>query len=90
MTQPPKNERAIAVYTAGSESEALVIRGLLESSGISIPGPVTPDPFPLTDANWSRGSTHGVEIYVYESQAKEARRMIEEYLKRDEQPAEEK
>ncbi len=90
MTERPENERAVVTYTAGSQSEALVIRGLLESSGISIPGPSSPDPFPLNEAGWSDGSTHGVEIYVYESQADEARRIIKEYLRRDEQSAEEK
>lgn len=84
MTQEPRNERAVTVYTAGSEPEAMVIRSLLESAGISLPAQVSPDPFPLTDANWSRGSLHGVEIYVFESQHEEAREIIEEYLHRDE------
>jgi hypothetical protein len=83
-------ERAVVAYTAGSQSEAMVIRGLLESAGITLPSPVTPDPYPLIDANMSRGASHGVEIYVYESQAAEARRIIEGYLSRDERSAEEK
>lgn len=89
MTKPSENERAVIVYTAGSQSEALVIRGLLESAGIPLPGPVSPDPYPLIDANMSRGSMHGVEVYVYESQAHEARDIIDEYLSRDERSAEE-
>lgn len=79
----PENERAVVVYTAGSQSEAMVIRGLLESAGIAIPGPVTPDPYPLIDANMSRGAMHGVEIYAYESEAGEARQIIEKYLRED-------
>jgi hypothetical protein len=82
VTNKPVNERTVAVYTAGSESEALVVRGLLESSGIRVPGPVGPDPFPLADANMSRGTTHGVEVYAYESEASEARRIINGYLLR--------
>ncbi|HTU35819.1 MAG TPA: hypothetical protein VMF66_18605 [Candidatus Acidoferrum sp.] len=83
MSEKPQNERAVAIYTAGSESEALVVRALLESSGIPVPGPISPDPFPLVDANMSRGTTHGVEIYAYESQANEARRIINAYRLRE-------
>jgi hypothetical protein len=82
VTEEPQSNRAVVVYTAGSQSEAAVIRGLLESAGVPLPGPVSPDPFPLIDAAWSRGSTHGVEIYAFEPQAEEARRIIEEYLNR--------
>lgn len=83
MNKKLENERTVAVYTAGSGSEALVVRGLLESSGIRVPGPISPDPFPLVDANMSRGTTHGVEIYAYESEANEARRIINAYRLRD-------
>ena len=80
-----QSERTVVAYTAGSQSEALVVRGLLESAGISVPGPVSPDPYPLTDANMSRGTTHGVAVYVHESQLDEARDIIQDYLDRDEQ-----
>lgn len=83
MNGKPQNERAVVVYTAGSGSEALVVRGLLESSGIRVPGPISPDPFPLVDANMSRGTTHGVEIYAFESEANEARRIINAYRLRE-------
>jgi hypothetical protein len=83
VSEKYQNERTVPVYTAGSESEALVIRGLLESSGLRVPGPVGPDPFPLVDANMSRGTTHGVEVYAYESEANEARRIINELRLRD-------
>jgi hypothetical protein len=83
MTEHPEGERAVIVYTAGTAAEAMVVRGLLESAGIPLPG-VTADPFPLNEAGWSDGASHGVEIYVYEPQADEARRIIEDYVKRDE------
>lgn len=77
MTAHPEAQRVVNAYTAGTASEAMVIRGLLESAGIRSPGPVTADPFPLNDPPQG---THGVEIYVLESQRLEARRIIEEYL----------
>lgn len=83
MSDKAQNERTVVVYTAGSGSEALVVRGLLESSGIRVPGPISPDPFPLVDANMSRGTTHGVEIYAFESEANEARRIINSYRLRE-------
>lgn len=83
IVKQPQNERAVIVYTAGSQSEAIVVRGLLESAGIAIPGPITPDPYPLIDANMSRGAMHGVEVYAYESQAAEARQIIENYLREE-------
>jgi hypothetical protein len=90
MAQSHDNERAVVAYTAGSQSEAMVIRGLLESAGIPLPSPVTPDPYPLIDANMSRGSAHGVEVCVFESQQDEARAIIDEYLNRDDEAADEK
>jgi hypothetical protein len=83
VRKQPQSERAVIVYTAGSQSEAMVIRGLLESAGIAIPGPLSPDPYPLIDANMSRGAMHGVEVYAFESQADEARQIIENYLRDD-------
>lgn len=83
MSEKPRNERTVIVYTAGSGAEALIVRGLLESSGIRLPGPISPDPFPLVDANMSRGAAHGVEVYAYESEANEARRIINAYLLRE-------
>ncbi|HXW55284.1 MAG TPA: DUF2007 domain-containing protein [Candidatus Cybelea sp.] len=76
MTKHPDQPRIVNAYTAGSRVEALVIRRLLESSGIHSPDPVTTDPFPLDEP---ADGTHGTEIYVLESQADEARRIIESY-----------
>jgi hypothetical protein len=71
-------EHVVVAYTAGTVSEAMVIRGLLESKGIHSSGSVTADPFPL---NEPPEGTHGTEILVPESQAAEARRVIAEYVK---------
>ncbi|MGH9698873.1 MAG: hypothetical protein ACRD5R_04040 [Candidatus Acidiferrales bacterium] len=71
-------ERIVNVHTAGSSTEAMVIRALLESAGIQSPGPVTSDPFPMRDPP---EGTHGVEVYVLESQAQAAERLIEDYQK---------
>jgi hypothetical protein len=78
MNDPHSRERVVVAHIAGTAAEAMVIRGLLESAGIYSPGSGSLDPFPLREV--PKG-THGVEIYVLESQAEEARRIIEEYRK---------
>lgn len=78
-------ERVVIAYTAGSATEAMVIRGLLESAGIHSPAPGTSDPFPL---NEPPEGTHGVEIYVLESKSDEARRIINDYLRGNEDSVE--
>jgi hypothetical protein len=77
MTFHPDDKLVIA-HTAESASEAMVIRGLLESAGIHSPGSASSDPFPLNEP--PEGS-HGTEIFVRESQAAEAQRIIAEYAK---------
>lgn len=77
MPEQPSHERVVVAHTAGSATEAMVIRALLESSGIASPGSASKDPFPLDSVP---EGTHGVEIYVLESRAEEARRIIAEYL----------
>jgi len=59
-------------------TEAIVIRGLLQSAGIASPGSVSTDPFPLREPP---EGTHGTEIVVLESHADEARRLIAEYVR---------
>jgi hypothetical protein len=71
-------ERTVVAHTADTVSEALVIRGLLESAGIRSFGSVTADPFPV---NEPPEGTHGTEILVSESQVAEARLVIAEYVK---------
>jgi hypothetical protein len=74
----PSQERVVVAYTASTAAEAMVIRGLLESAGISSPGSGSNDPFPLRE---TPEGTHGVEVYVLEPRAEEARQLIEEYQK---------
>ena len=71
-------EPSVVAYKAGSAEEAMVIRGLLESAGIVSPGSASADPFPIPE---NPENPHGVEIVVLESQADEAREIIEEYQK---------
>ncbi|HXZ11507.1 MAG TPA: hypothetical protein VEG64_03860 [Candidatus Sulfotelmatobacter sp.] len=75
--QHHSKERVVVAHTAGTAAEAMVIRALLESKGINSPGSVTTDPFPMREAP---EGTHGVEIFVLESQAEHARHIIAEYL----------
>jgi hypothetical protein len=77
VTEHHENERVVNAYTAGSATEAMVIRGLLQSAGIRSSGSLTADPFPLNDPP---EGTHGVEIFVLESERDEARRIIDAYL----------
>jgi hypothetical protein len=71
-------EPSVVAYRAGSAEEAMVIRGLLESAGIVSPGSASSDPFPIPE---NPENPHGVEIVVLESQAEDAREIIEEYQK---------
>jgi hypothetical protein len=71
-------EKVVVAYAAGNAEEAMVIRGLLESNGIESPGSGSTDPFPVSEP---LDGGHGVDIFVLESQADEARKLIEEYLK---------
>jgi len=77
MTFHP-DDKLVVAYNADTASEAMVIRGLLESAGIHSPEFGTADPFPL---NESPEGTHGPEIFVRESQAAEAKKLIAEYAK---------
>jgi len=84
MNERSARERVVNVHTAGTTSEAMVIRGLLESEGISSPGSVSHDPFPLRE---TPEGTHGVEVYVLESRAEEARKIIAQHLRTPKQEA---
>lgn len=77
MSRQHANERVVQVHTAGTSGEVMVIRSMLESAGIATPGNVSTDPFPMREP--PKG-THGVEIYVLESQADEARHLIASHL----------
>ncbi|HTV59326.1 MAG TPA: hypothetical protein VMJ93_10675 [Verrucomicrobiae bacterium] len=80
MSEPGKDDRVVNVHTAGTAAEAMVIRSLLESAGILSPDPIVSDPFPLREPP---EGTHGVEIYVLESQSAQAEKIIEDYLQSD-------
>lgn len=81
MSEAGNRDRVVNVHTAGTIAEAMVIRSLLESAGILSPDPIVSDPFPLREP--PKG-THGVEIFVLESQAAQAEKIIEDYLNSDE------
>ena len=77
---PNPKERLVRVFDAEQESEALVVRGLLESNGIESltqPNDLEQDLFPVG----------GVAIMVREEQAEEAKELIAAY--RQEAPASE-
>lgn len=77
MKEEPTREPVVVVHQAGTWTEAMVIRGLLESAGIESPASTSTDPFPMREP--PKG-THGVEILVLSSQADDARRIIADYL----------
>lgn len=77
MNENLNGQRTVVVHQAGSSTEAVVIRGLLESAGIASPGSAGSDPFPMREPPEGFRDT---EIIVLESQAAEARRIIAEYL----------
>lgn len=74
-------EKTVVIHTAGSATEAMVIRGLLQSAGIESPGSATTDPFPMAE---SGDAFHGSDVIVLESQADQARRVIADYLQSNE------
>lgn len=78
------DEKLVIAHTAESVSEAMVIRGLLESAGIHSLGSAAADPFPL---NESPEGSQDTEIFVRESQAAEAKKIIAEYAKGNAAPA---
>ncbi len=71
--RPNPNEKLVRVFDAEQESEAMVVRGLLESAGIDSD---------LTSLDAQQDILPGVGgtvILVREEDAAEARRMIQEY-----------
>ena len=82
MTEPqgsgsePKEE-TVVVHRAESFTEAMVLRGLLESAGIDSPPLTRTDPYPLSNPP---ADFPGAEVLARESQAEDARRIIAEYL----------
>jgi hypothetical protein len=77
MPDLPDRDPSVVVHRAGSTTEAIVVRGLLESAGIRLPEATGGDPFPVNELH---SGSAGVEIEVLQSQAEEARRIIADYL----------
>lgn len=71
--RPNPNEKLVKVFDTEQESEALVVRGLLESAGIDA------DITSLDAQQEILPGVGGTIILVREEDAEEARRMIEEY-----------
>ena len=80
MSEDHVNEELVVAHVADNVTEAMVIRGLLQSAGIDSPGSVSSDPFPIPE---NPEGPHGTEIFVLESQVEEARKVREEYTKSD-------
>jgi hypothetical protein len=80
MTEDHVNEALVVAHVAENATEAMVIRGLLQSAGIDSPGSVSSDPFPIPE---NPEGPHGTEIFVLESQVEKAREVIEEFTKSD-------
>ncbi len=73
-----KKEKLVRVFEAPTITEATVVRSLLNSAGIFSPDFESAEPFVLHDPpqGW-----HDAEVWVPESQAQEACRLIEEARK---------
>ena len=69
-----KKEKLVQVFQAPTITEATVVRSLLRSAGIFAPDFESAEPFALHDPpqGW-----HDAEVWVPESQAEEARLLIE-------------
>lgn len=70
---PDPNEKLVKVFDTEQESEAMVVRGLLESAGIDA------DMTALDAPQDTFPGVGGTIILVREGDAEEARRIIEEY-----------
>lgn len=81
MPDLPDRAASVVVHKAGTPTEAMVIRGLLESAGIRLPESTGGNPFPV---NESHSGEAGVNIEVLASQAEDARRIIADYLTSEE------
>ena len=78
MTEKNSDNYLVKVFEAATSSEAMVVRGLLQSAGISAPGFQGAEPFPMNEP--PEGS-HDAEVWVPESQAEDARRILSSYSK---------
>jgi len=81
MSDPGSRDAVVIVHRATTSTEAMVIRGLLESAGLKVPDFSPGEPFPMHTP--PAGMTDG-DIAVLSSQAEDARRIIAEYLSSEE------
>ncbi len=81
MDSGHSKDKIVVIHTAGSVTEAMVIRGLLQSAGIESPGSSTSDPFPMAE---SGDAFRDSDVIVLQTQADEARKVISEYLRSNE------
>jgi len=81
MNRDHSHEKTVVIHSAGSDTEAMVIRGLLESAGIPCVGSSNTNPFPVDEA---LPGFNGSDVVVLESQAEAARNIIADYLKSNE------
>jgi Putative prokaryotic signal transducing protein len=72
VPQPDPNEKLVKVFDAEQESEAIVVRGLLESAGIETD-------LKAIDAVQDAFPIGGMMILVREEDASEAGKIIESY-----------
>lgn len=71
--RPNPNEKLVRIFDTDQESEAMVVRGLLESAGIDVDITALDAPQDILPG------VGGTVILVREEDAAEARRVIEEY-----------
>jgi hypothetical protein len=81
MPGPGSRDPIVIVHRATTSTEAMVIRGLLESAGLKVPDFSPGEPFPMHTP--PAGMTDG-DIVVLSSQADDARRIIADYLSSEE------
>ncbi|HEV2288472.1 MAG TPA: hypothetical protein VGR81_05905 [Candidatus Acidoferrales bacterium] len=81
MNREHSREKTVVIHSAGSDTEAMVIRGLLESAGISCVGSSSTNPFPVDEP---LPGFSGSDVVVLESQAQAAQNIIADYLKSNE------
>jgi len=81
MPDPRSHDAVVIVHRATTSTEAMVIRGLLESAGLKVPDFSPGEPFPMHTP--PAGMTDG-DILVLASQAEDARRIIADYLSSEE------
>ena len=81
MPDSGSRDPIVIVHRATTSTEAMVIRGLLESAGLKVPDFSPGEPFPMHTP--PAGMTDG-DILVLASQADDARRIIADYLSSEE------